>query len=172
MSQANKKQSSSKRSVFRIGNPKYILDLSGQGARLYAGRWHYKGIPLLYTAETAALSILEYLGHITPIQARIPYILVELIIHESQISNLNDIAADLPDDWFSDDGMVITRDIGKRWAAELHSPVLRVPSVHSPYEQNFLINPVHPHLSLEISKQKWYLYDRRFVRSVDDEPSE
>lgn len=136
---------------------------------MFSGRWHHKGIPLLYTAETASLCILEYLGHITPIQARVPYILLELIINEKQIINLEDIAAELPDDWFSDDGTVITRRIGMDWVTERNSPVLRVPSVHSPYEHNFLINPLHPEVVVEISKQKWYLYDRRFVRSFEND---
>jgi RES domain-containing protein len=53
---------------------------------------------------------------------------------------------------------------GKQWIDEQLSPILRVPSVHSPWEYNFLINPQHPELDIEIVDQTYYLYDNRFIR--------
>jgi len=35
--------------VFRITKDKYIDDLSGEGARLYGGRWYKSQVLLLYT---------------------------------------------------------------------------------------------------------------------------
>ena len=166
LEQRRKSVTAIQRAVFRIGNPNYIYDLTGQGARMYAGRWHPKGTPVLYTAETASLCILEYLGHITPIQARVPYILLEIILDDSQSTQVEEVSADLPADWFTDESLELTRQIGKDWAIKQHSAVLQVPSVHSPYEHNFLINPAHPALSIQVSKQKWYLYDRRFLRTT------
>ena len=45
--------------VFRIARRSYA-DLSGTGGILYAGRWHEKGHPIIYTAGSIALSALEY----------------------------------------------------------------------------------------------------------------
>ena len=41
--------------VYRIAQKAFINDLSGEGARLFGGRWNRRGIPLLYTAESRSL---------------------------------------------------------------------------------------------------------------------
>lgn len=52
--------------LYRIGKTKRIKDLSGEGARLYGGRWNVKGTPVLYTSDSTALATLETLVH-TPL---------------------------------------------------------------------------------------------------------
>jgi RES domain-containing protein len=32
---------------------------SGEGARLYGGRWNHKGVPMVYTAGSQSLAMLE-----------------------------------------------------------------------------------------------------------------
>ncbi|GAB4020266.1 RES family NAD+ phosphorylase [Spirosoma koreense] len=69
--------------------------LSGQGAALYGGRWNPKGLSLLYTTESPALSLLEVLVHLNPIY--IPqYYLVTIEVPDSKRSFQEQ---DLPPDW-------------------------------------------------------------------------
>ena len=42
------------------------LELDGEGARLYGGRWNSSGHPVLYTARTLSQAALEVLVHIDP----------------------------------------------------------------------------------------------------------
>ncbi|HHJ10104.1 MAG TPA: RES domain-containing protein [Bacteroidetes bacterium] len=44
--------------VYRLCKCKYARDLSGRRANIAEGRWNSKGIPILYTAGSRALSIL------------------------------------------------------------------------------------------------------------------
>ena len=39
-------------------------DLSGEGARLYGGRYNPKDIPAVYASQTIALAVLEVLVHL------------------------------------------------------------------------------------------------------------
>ncbi len=50
--------------VFRIAKKEFIADLSGEGARLYGGRWNKKGSSVLYTSESRSLATVEYLVHL------------------------------------------------------------------------------------------------------------
>jgi RES domain-containing protein len=49
--------------AYRFSSKQFIADLSGEGARLYGGRWNHKGIPALYTSLTISLALLELLIH-------------------------------------------------------------------------------------------------------------
>ncbi len=150
--------------VYRIGNPKFIEDLSGEGGRLYPGRWNHKGTPILYTAEAASLAILEYLGHVINTSVNVPYILLELEIDADQVLSLGKVTAQLPDNWYDEKGIDLTRSIGSEWIKSKQAAILKVPSIHSPYEYNYLINPGFPDLHIRIIQKRWYLYDNRFLR--------
>ena len=52
--------------VYRIASEPFAADLSGEGARLYGGRWNPCGIPVLYTSESVALAALELLVNVPP----------------------------------------------------------------------------------------------------------
>ena len=150
--------------VYRIGNPNFIDDLSGEGGRRYAGRWNKKGTPILYTAEHSSLAILEYLGHIQ-ISRETSYILMELEIEGQQILPLEAVTAQLPDNWVHEEGLALSRQIGTDWVNSQQSAILKVPSVHTPFEYNYLINPNYPEIKLKVLQKRWYIYDSRFLRA-------
>jgi len=49
--------------LFRVTRKKYIDDLSGEGSRLYGGRWNHKGAAVIYTSESISLAAMEVLVH-------------------------------------------------------------------------------------------------------------
>ncbi len=151
--------------VYRLGNPLFIEDLSGEGGRLYAGRWHHKGTPILYAAQSASLSILEYLGHVINTTVNVPYILLALEVDADQMLPLASVSAQLPANWYDEKGIALTRNIGTDWIKSKRSAVLQVPSIHAPDEYNYLINPNFPNLHLQILQKRCYLHDHRFLRT-------
>jgi RES domain-containing protein len=152
--------------VYRIGNPEYLSDFSGYGASLMGGRWNPKGVRMLYTAQTSSLAILELLANIKGIQ--IAYQLLEIEILEGDVMTIEDFGASLHLNWSNDrTGKQLTQKIGNDWIESRASALLKVPSVHNPFEHNYLINPLNQNLKLKESKKSWYLYDYRLVEKPD-----
>ena len=128
--------------VYRLLQAAYRQEpLSGQGAALYGGRWNPKGISLLYTTESPALSLLEILVHINP--KHIPsYYLVTLDVPDSLQSYRPN---ELPTQWQATGS---TQPLPSQlflldWLREPHTLVVQVPSSVVPIMSNYLINPRH-----------------------------
>ena len=114
---------------------------SGEGARLYGGRWNPKGFQVVYTAESRSLALLEMLVQDDPLRARhvlIPAQLPDMV----SVTELG--VSDLPPDWRSLNTRDALQAIGRDWLEKGSSAVLTVPSAVVPAERNFLINPGHP----------------------------
>jgi len=58
---------------------------SGDGARLYGGRWNRKGVPLVYAAGSQSLAMLEMLVQDEPLRARYVMIRVRIPREVSQV---------------------------------------------------------------------------------------
>lgn len=113
---------------------------SGEGARLYGGRWNPKGVALVYTAQTQSLALLEMLVQDSPLRAR--YVMIPARIPETLIERVD--AANLPPDWRELSARTELQQIGAMWARKRTSAVLAVPSAVVPAETNYLLNPSHP----------------------------
>lgn len=50
--------------VYRLARQTFIHDLSGYGAEKTGGRWNSKGRPVLYTAASRALAMVEVAVHV------------------------------------------------------------------------------------------------------------
>ncbi len=114
---------------------------SGEGARRYGGRWNHKGIPLVYTASSQSLAVLEMLVQDTPLRAR--YVSISAILPDELAIAQVRIEA-LPPDWRDTSELEALRTIGSDWANESSTAVLAVPSAVIPAETNHLLNPRHP----------------------------
>ncbi len=83
--------------VWRITTRRFAdTAFSGEGARLYGGRWNRPGQSLVYTAESRSLALLEMLVQDDPLRAS--YVLIPAqLAADIAIDSLQ--PADLPLDW-------------------------------------------------------------------------
>lgn len=135
---------------------------SGEGARLYGGRWNSPGLPAVYLSEHRSLAALETLIHQ---QERIPtgiFAVFEINFDDALIETISSEA--LPLDWFKYPAAPATKLIGDNWLKNGKTPVLRVPSVAVIEESNFLFNPRHPASSkVVVGEPARFAFDRRLL---------
>ncbi|MCC8409871.1 RES family NAD+ phosphorylase [Mucilaginibacter sp. UR6-1] len=128
--------------VYRITSYDYGRDLTGTGARLYGGRWNSEGRPMLYTASSRSLAVLEVLVHLPPLLVPDNYCLVEIELPANSILQID--VQSLPENWHDISVSRITRQIGDEFLKKGEHLILSVPSIIVPAEFNYLINPRHP----------------------------
>lgn len=134
---------------------------SGEGARLYGGRWNRQGMPMVYTAESQSLAMLEMLVQDEPLRAR--YVMVSATLPKNlKIERVT--PNQLPADWRDLAAREQLQAIGTDWARRRSSPVLAVPSVVIPTETNYLLNPLHSAFGrIEIGKPEKFVTDLRLI---------
>jgi RES domain-containing protein len=116
--------------------------LSGEGARLYGGRWNHIGVPIVYASQSLSLAVLEYLVNLAT--GDLPDDLFSIRIRIPEDFDQSKIGFDeLPANWRTYPAPEALKDIGTDWATKVATPVLLVPSVVIPGELNCLINPKH-----------------------------
>lgn len=150
--------------VFRICRKEYRKDLSGNGAKLYGGRWNSEGNAVLYTAENRSLAALEVLAHMQ-IRHIIPvFYLVNIELPEGlAIKEIN--PKNLPNGWqnITDNGLLT--HFGDEWLSESKYPILKVPFVIIPEEHNILINPLHPACKgMKVISTHAFVFDQRLFQ--------
>ena len=131
--------------LYRIAKTRYIRDLSGEGARRAGGRWNFKGVPVIYTADSTALATLETLVHSTlNLIPKNRSISILELPDELEITAVN--LDDLPKHWASYPAPVELAYIGNEWIQKQKSVAMSVPSSVTPEGEgrNYLLNPQHP----------------------------
>jgi RES domain-containing protein len=114
---------------------------SGEGARRYGGRWNSRNIRVIYASEHQSTAALEVFVHNKPFNPNEKYKAFRLEWPESLTERFP--AEKLPANWRVFPSPVETKEIGDRWVQERRSAVLALPSVISPADTNFLLNPEH-----------------------------
>lgn len=138
---------------------------SGEGARLYGGRWNSKGKRLVYTASSAPLAVLELLVHLRVEEILTDdYSIIKVQFDESLVEEVP--RNKLPKHWRSDPPPRSTRIFGNRWFEARLSVVLRVPSAVMPSDSNYLINPTHPDFArIRLGTPETFRLDPRLAKS-------
>lgn len=139
---------------------------SGYGSVLHAGRWHPKGMPMVYAAESAALALLETLVHIERAALlRFDYAAIPVTVPDALTDLVETLAdGDLPADWQAWPYPASTQTLGAEWFDAWRSIALVVPSAVVPHERNVLLNPTHPRFGeLEIGAPQSFPVDPRLT---------
>ncbi|MCZ0943227.1 MAG: RES family NAD+ phosphorylase [Gammaproteobacteria bacterium] len=125
--------------LWRISNH---ADLGGLGGVHRGGRWHSRGVPVVYLSESPALAFLEVLVNfeMAPDELPVNYQLLEVECSAVSALQLNEDG--LSDRW--EEERRLTQGIGDKWLASGESALLRVPSAVVPESWNYLFNPRHP----------------------------
>ena len=127
--------------VYRLGNTKYSSDTTGEGARLFGGRWNNILTACIYTSESRALALLEYTvnvnidnipGKLSITAFEIP----DIGIREFKIN-------ELPGNWAQIPSPASTKDFGTNLLHDPSVPVLKRPSIIIPEEFNYILNPLY-----------------------------
>lgn len=150
--------------VWRLVTARFAQSaFSGEGARLYGGRWNRKGTPMVYTAGSQSLAMLEMLVQDEPLRAR--YVMVPATLPRNL--KIERVTPDeLPADWRDIAAREQVQAIGTDWARRKSSSVLAVPSVVIPTETNYLLNPLHPSFTrIAIGRPEEFVTDLSLIRN-------
>lgn len=153
--------------AWRITDQKYADSaFSGEGARLWGGRFNSPGIPAVYASGSLSLALLEIL-----VQSNDRSNLRNKVLFRADIQeNLIEFPPqnDLPEKWKYIPASKTSQTYGDSWINQQNSPVLKIPSVVVPQEFNYVINPFHPKFNeIDISDALPLPLDPRFFGDID-----
>jgi RES domain-containing protein len=128
--------------AWRIVKTRYSADaFSGEGARLYGGRWNSSGVAMVYTAGSESLATLELLVHLDNTSVLSSFSICPIDFADSIVEIMD--PATLPRDWRQSPPPISLQAVGNDWISRGSSVVLRVPSAVIASEYNYLLNPAH-----------------------------
>lgn len=146
--------------VYRIGKIKFGNDLTGEGARLFGGRWNQVGTACVYTSESRALAVLEYTVNVNIGDIPRALCITEINIPDTGIQELK--IADLPGNWTQFPSPSSTKDFGTNVLKTSVTGIIRIPSSIIPEEYNFILNPLHiDSKHFRVMSIKDFVYDIR-----------
>jgi len=150
--------------VFRLTRERFALPLSGWGAALRGARWNPIGTEVIYTAQNRSLAMAEIAVHFT--LATLPTDYVMLTIHVPEDVSIQEITpSELPEDWNQFPHPMSTQEIGRQFLSENRYGLLKLPSVVTQGDFNFLINPKHPDFPrISVVEMVPFPFDRRIFQ--------
>lgn len=115
---------------------------TGEGARLYGGRWNSPGRPVVYLGGSPATAALEVLAHnARPALLVSQFVIIEALLPRDSVLDLD--MAHLPRGWNDPEDHSLAAAIGDAWLRSGDSLALRVPSAVLPLERNLVVNVQH-----------------------------
>lgn len=149
--------------VYRLALTQYC-DTSGEGAKIYGGRWNLPGTPAIYAAASISASLLERLTvdpELLSSERFVLYSVMEISIPDQLVFHPS--SNELPPNW---NQIPATRASQEYGTSLLESGILcfAVPSVVDHSSSIFLINPLSENFPLTESKVYPLRLDQRILR--------
>ncbi len=146
---------------FRIVQAEWAASsMTGEGARLFGGRWNPPGVAAVYLADSRALAALEIIVNAPCEVSSLAWRIFEVEVPDGSIETVK--PASLPTDWRALPSSPGARLHGGRWL-QTGALGLRLPSAVIPEESTLLLNPQHPDAAkLRISGPTEFRFDPRF----------
>jgi RES domain-containing protein len=148
--------------VFRVLRAAYAQNpFDGEGAYRFGGRWSSAGVRTSYASEHQSLAMLEYFVHLDSEDPPEDLVLVAAKVPD-EVSRESIPAENLPANWRATPAPASLTNFGDRFVQQAAAAVLIVPSVLSPREHNWLLNPVHPDFfKIQVTAAEPLRYDPR-----------
>lgn len=154
--------------VYRLTQKKYSESpFDPIGAKTHGGRWNSKGTEALYFSESESLCSLEVLVHVSkhPEITNL-YDLYSIELPETLVARLSE--EDLPSDWRAMPASESTQEVGDQFLSSENKEyvALQVPSVISPNDKNYIVNPNHDKVKdiLEGAEKLDFEFDLRIFK--------
>ena len=125
--------------LFHLGNSRFAQQLTGEGARLFGGRWNMKGDACIYTSGTRSLCVLEYAANVFHDEMPPELSFTEYSLPDNLCRFFSQ--KDLPADWNNVSAPMSTKQFGSALLADKNCVCFAVPSSIVPAEMNFVLNP-------------------------------
>ncbi|WP_165852028.1 RES family NAD+ phosphorylase [Mucilaginibacter terrenus] len=148
--------------TYRIGQTKYAADRNASGID---GRWNSRGMYVIYSGGSLALSCLEKLVHTSgtslysgDFSVTVFSVPDKLAVKEITLAQLNR----LEPEWQRVLNYPYTQSLGDAWLQGMETAVLKVPSAIIDMEYNYLFNPAHPDFArVKIASISKFSFDER-----------
>jgi len=147
--------------LWRICRRLHAVDaFSGEGARLYGGRWNSPGTRAIYTSPSLALAAVETFVNLEPNLLPDDLVSIEAELPDDVASERLDLKS-LPHRWY-ERGDESLRKFGDQWIHQADTLALHVPSAAIRGEWNVLLNPLHRNFrQIRILAPKPFEFDLR-----------
>lgn len=149
---------------WRICRRRYAAEAaSGEGARLYGGRWNSRGVRVVYASTSLSLAAVETFVNLEPNLRPADLVAIEGEIPDAlEIARLDPNA--LPALWQETRDESLHR-FGDEWIHGGRSTALLVPSAAIRGEWNVLLNPAHRDFSkIKFHDPESFKFDTRMFR--------
>lgn len=136
--------------------------MTGDGARLFGGRWNPPGVSAVYLADSRALAALEIIVNAPCEVSTLAWRIFEVDVPDDLIESARPEA--LPKDWQALPSSPGAKRFGGDWLRERRAVALKLPSAVIPEEWTLLLNPQHPRAGqLRVSEPKVFRFDPRVI---------